>query len=585
MMDRGIVLKQFGDYYKAICPFHQEKTPSCSVNPAKGVYYCFGCGAKGDSIQFVMQYDNLSFAEAVLELAKSAGITLTQATPKQPHPAFEVLNQASLYYQQSLAHQPTHLQYLEDRQISQQLIEHFGLGSAPDEWDSLTRLFISQGVNTQLLQNVGLTKISQKNNTNYDTFRNRIMFPIRDERGRCLGFGARAIAPDQQPKYLNSPETNYYRKSQILYGVYEASLRQREMILVEGYLDVIRMHHHGFSNTVATCGTALTAQHIQKLKRITQKLTLLLDGDEAGHRAALKCCAMLLESGMEASVACLPPSEDPDSFLQKHGADAMTQILKSKRPLFQYLVHETFNQPQHDVQGKVQAVDSLIQVAHTVKRRDLREIMLTSIAETAGLPLQTILQNFQKSKTTHAFNQQPLNQTPTLPDEDEQIILATMLECYHTLATQKISNPTGKQTHNNTNECLQIIEYSLEPDEFQSLLAKDIYLLLQKKKENLNEKESVEDFEDFTKWTNDPNLLNTFNMLWIKRPSSARLNDVKLIIRRIKEQAIRRNFAQKRQEIPDDIEKMRLSREERMELAELADLFPIGKTTRSKIVR
>ena len=280
MMDRGVVLKQFGSNYKAICPFHQEKTPSCSVNPEKGVYYCFGCGAKGDIIKFMMQHDNLSFAEAVQELAKYAGITLTPEKSNQPqveNPAFQTLNQALEYYKSHLVHLPTHLQYLQSRQISQPLIDRFAIGAAPDSWDSLTRFLTSKGVDLQLLKSVGLIKESQKSHKMYDAFRDRIIFPIRDERGRCLGFGARAIKPDQQPKYLNSPETHYYHKSKVLYGLYEASFKQREAILVEGYLDVIRMHDYGFTNTVATCGTALTPKHLQTLKRFANQIILLLE--------------------------------------------------------------------------------------------------------------------------------------------------------------------------------------------------------------------------------------------------------------------------------------------------------------------
>ena len=274
----------------------------------------------------------------------------------------------------------------------------------------------------------------------------------------------------------------------------------------------------------------------------------------------------------------------------------MQDLLNMKKPLFQFLVHQTFNHQQYDVQGKLQAADDLVQIAHSVKRQELRQMMLISISEAANIPLPKILENFQKPQQTQHFSHSTQLQTPhqtiLLPEEsDEQIILSIMLECYSIIA---MSNPSSQHdTHKvianshlqknieTAKECLNTIAYALEPEEFQNHIAREIYRLFHQHKEELSKGEHL---ENFTKLTPHNDLLNTLNMLWLKRPVSIQLNDTKFIMRKIKEKAIENKFTHQLQHAHDDVEKMEISRQIRMELTDLAELFPIGNSTRQKIL-
>ena len=290
--DHGIVLKKTGVNFKGLCPFHSEKTPSFNVNSQRGFFHCFGCKASGDSIKFLMQIDRLSFTDSVQELAKRAGIPLernTRLTRNQnasEEMGLQCLREAASFYMEKIQGEEgkSASVYLQQRKVSGKMCERFQIGFSPDKWDETFKNLTQKKIPQSVIARTGLIKSSEKSGRFYDTFRGRLMFPIKDPRGRCIGFGARSLKPGDKPKYLNSPETAYYRKSRTLYGLHEGldEIRKKSRIIfVEGYLDVIRLHENGFTETVAPCGTALTAEHLKIVRRYAKTAILLFDGDSA----------------------------------------------------------------------------------------------------------------------------------------------------------------------------------------------------------------------------------------------------------------------------------------------------------------
>jgi len=324
--EHGITLKRAGANYKGLCPFHAEKTPSFSVNPLRGFFHCFGCNTSGDAIKFLIQYDRLSFSEAIEELSKRAGIPLEiesgssrRANPDEDK-GLRCLREAAAFYCEKLASPEGNfaVKYLGQRMVPENMWEQFQLGVSPDEWQGALNRLQQNKISVPDLLRTGLVKLSEKSGRHYDTFRGRLMFPIRDLRGRCIGFGARAIKSEDKPKYLNSPETSYYQKSHVLYGLYEglSSIRKlRRLIFVEGYLDVIRLHENGFTDSVAPCGTALTPEHLKIARKYANTVVLLFDGDSAGKNAALRHAHLLLPHALESYIITLPEGDDPDTFL------------------------------------------------------------------------------------------------------------------------------------------------------------------------------------------------------------------------------------------------------------------------------
>lgn len=294
-----IQLKKAGKNYSALCPFHKEKTPSFSVSPDKQFYYCFGCGAGGNALGFVMDHDQLDFPQAVEELAKRAGMEVPHEDsgrkhkPRQPvdSPLYPLLAAAADYYRQALKSHPTRksaVEYLKGRGLSGVIARDFGLGFAPPGWDNLMKHLGGDALQQKALIDAGLLIENAENGKRYDRFRDRVMFPIRDSRGRVIAFGGRVLG-DDKPKYLNSPETPVFHKGQELYGLYEARQTNRdldEIMVVEGYMDVIALAQQGLRNAVATLGTATSEEHLKRLFRIVPSVLFCFDGDAAGRKAA-----------------------------------------------------------------------------------------------------------------------------------------------------------------------------------------------------------------------------------------------------------------------------------------------------------
>jgi len=350
LVARRVALTRRGREHVGLCPFHKEKTPSFTVNDEKGFFHCFGCGAHGDVIGFVMQADNLAFPEAVERLAQAAGLEMPARRPadrqaaKKRESLYEVLARAAAWFEAQLA-APTGAAaraYLEERGLDPAVRARFRLGFAPDERAALKRALTGEGVSEQALVEAGLLVAPEDGGAPYDRFRGRIVFPITDSSDRVVGFGGRALG-DRGPKYLNSPETPVFRKGALLYGLALARKAAREagaLVVAEGYMDVIALYRAGVAHAVAPLGTALTEDQIRLLWRIAPEPVICFDGDAAGRRAAARVIERalpLLGPGRSLRFAALPPGEDPDSLLARRGPEAVKEALVRARPLVDLL--------------------------------------------------------------------------------------------------------------------------------------------------------------------------------------------------------------------------------------------------------
>ena len=340
-----VSLKKKGREYMACCPFHNEKTPSFTVSPEKQFYHCFGCGAHGTALGFLMDYERLEFLEAVEVLAQRAGLEVPRdanaSPPQSHHKLLALLEKAHAHFRSCLRAEPVATGYLKNRGLSGEVAARFGLGFAPDRFDSLLNALQGEASDAELLRS-GLVKKNVRGKL-YDCFRNRIMFAIRDRRGRVIGFGGR-VMDDVVPKYINSPETPVFHKGDVLYGMYEARKAKgapRNLVVVEGYMDVLALAQHGIENTVATLGTATTSQHVQQLFRYTQEIIFCFDGDRAGREAAWRAAEHTLpvfRDGLEAKFLFLPQGEDPDSLIRARGKEIFLQYVQDSIPLSEFIL-------------------------------------------------------------------------------------------------------------------------------------------------------------------------------------------------------------------------------------------------------
>ena len=334
-----IKLKKRGKNYVGLCPFHTEKTPSFNVSPERQMYHCFGCGVGGNAITFVMEYEKVSFVEAVRSLAEKSGITLPTGTAEDENVASEqeelygVCRAAGLFFHQTLTESTDGklaLEYLRHRGFTDETIRTFGLGYAPASWDATVNHFREKDVSMELLAKAGLVR-RREDGSYYDYFRGRAMFPVFSTTGRILGFGARKMLEDDPlGKYINSPETAIYNKSRILYGIHQSkeAIRENEnAILVEGYADLITVFQSGVKNVVASSGTALTQEQIQLIGRYAKSVTIVYDADTAGVAAASRGVELIVENGLDVRVVVLPEGEDPDSFVGKHGGEEFRKLV------------------------------------------------------------------------------------------------------------------------------------------------------------------------------------------------------------------------------------------------------------------
>ena len=352
VVGRSVKLKKAGANYQGLCPFHNEKTPSFSVSPTKQFYHCFGCGAHGSSINFLMEHFGMGFVEAVHELARDAGLTVPEDNSREGRDAAQKASQqlalsqwmdrAAAYYRLRLKETPAAIQYLKDRGVSGETAKRFGLGYAPAGWRNLEGVLPDYAAEDA--ERAGLV-IAGDEGRRYDRFRERVMFPIRNPRGQIIGFGGRVMGAGE-PKYLNSPEGPLFSKGHELYGLYEAREGIREtgrVLVVEGYMDVVMLHQYGCTYAVATLGTATTAVHITKLLRQADRIVFAFDGDSAGRRAAwraLENALPVLSDTKQLDFLFLPPEHDPDSFVREEGLEAFEALVRDALPLSSFLLKE-----------------------------------------------------------------------------------------------------------------------------------------------------------------------------------------------------------------------------------------------------
>lgn len=344
-----VQLKKRGSNFVGLCPFHQEKTPSFNVNPARDIYKCFGCGAGGDVFNFITEVESLSFPEVIRLLADRVGVSVPE--PNEPsedasetEAIYHALRFATRHFFENLKETSEAKEariYLTARGVTTDSVKSFGIGFAPDKWDDLLNHAEKNQLKPKLLERAGLIITRKEGRGFYDRYRHRIVFPIVSHVGKVLGFGGRVIDEKDEPKYINSPETLVYNKSRVLYGLYQARQEIRgkeETLLVEGYTDVVALHQAGFRNVVATCGTALTEEQIRLISRYAKRIVLLYDADVAGARAAVRSIDLILGQGLTAYAIALPEGHDPDSYLKEYGGEAFETYLKRHREDFVHFI-------------------------------------------------------------------------------------------------------------------------------------------------------------------------------------------------------------------------------------------------------
>lgn len=431
VVGRYVQLKKGGANYMGLCPFHNEKSPSFTVSPTKQFYHCFGCGAHGSAIGFLMEYSGSSFVDTVRDLAQSNGMVVPEEDRMLPGRRAEVqakslaltelMQQASDYYKQQLRHAPAAINYLKKRGLTGEIAARFGLGYAPDGWDGLRSVFSDYAMPELVEAGLVIDRSDEDGGSRkrYDRFRDRVMFPIRNTKGQVIGFGGR-IMEHGEPKYLNSPETPLFQKGNELYGLFEArqAIRDAGYVLVtEGYMDVVALAQMGFAQTVATLGTACTPVHVQKLLRQTDRVVFSFDGDGAGRRAAkraLEACLPHVGDDKIIQFLFLPTEHDPDSYVREFGAEAFARQVDEAMPLSQFFIRTV--SAEHDLQTAEGRAGTQFDA------RPLLQAMQPS-----GLRLQIVRSLAQLTQTT--------------PAEIE-----TMFELPQPVARQKLAPPKSKRS-------------------------------------------------------------------------------------------------------------------------------------------
>ncbi|MEN7342763.1 MAG: DNA primase [Pseudomonadota bacterium] len=398
-----IELRKAGREYKALCPFHGEKTPSFTISPNKGFYHCFGCGAHGTALGFLMEHDHLSFVEAVEELAGMMSLEVPREAGTGPardgriDHLFEVMERVATVYTKALKDHPPAIEYLQRRGIDGNTARDFRIGYAPDAWDTVLKAMPDSQNSVELLMAAGLI-IERDSGGHYDRFRDRIMFPIRDARGRIVGFGGRVLDKGE-PKYLNSPETVLFHKGRELYGLYEVRQKLRDiprLVVVEGYMDVVGLARYGVRFAVATLGTATTGDHIERLFRLTDQVVFSFDGDRAGRKAAwraLENALPKLTDGRELRFAFMPDGQDPDSLVASQGVKAFEQCLDESLPLSDFVIGELTAQVEADTaEGRAKVAAMAKPLLAKMPEGFYRETLLERIASEIHLDEKKVRQ-------------------------------------------------------------------------------------------------------------------------------------------------------------------------------------------------
>lgn len=411
LIEGRVPLKKAGANYQARCPFHQEKTPSFSVSPTKQFYHCFGCGANGNAIGFLMAFDRLTFVEAVEVLARFAGLEIpyenvggdeSKSEGSNLEPLYSLMAEAANYYFKELLRSQPAIDYLKNRGLTKTVVKKFLIGYAPNAWDSILSRFGNSPEQVKLLLAAGMV-IQGDRQKCYDRFRDRIMFPIRDRRGRFIGFGGRIINPKDTPKYLNSPETSIFHKGHELYGWHEVTQQHRHLkrvLIVEGYMDVAGLAESGIDYAMATLGTATSAEHIQRLFRLTREVVFCFDGDQAGVTAAwraLEVLLPLLQDEWQPRFIFLPQGEDPDTFVQKIGKEKFEEYIEKATTLSEFFFsHLTAEVDPQKMDHRAVLANKALQYLRKIPANLTREMLMQKLARMVHLPVEKLDQYLEE---------------------------------------------------------------------------------------------------------------------------------------------------------------------------------------------
>ncbi|HIK77134.1 MAG TPA: DNA primase [Gammaproteobacteria bacterium] len=546
VIGKRVEIKKAGKEYKACCPFHNEKTPSFTVSPEKGFYHCFGCGAHGTALGFLMDYERLTFVEAIEELAKMVGIPVPitkedRVVNKENNDLKSLLSRVSKHYEKNLKESTIAIEYFKSRGIDGKTARHYALGFAKKSYDDILKNFGKTDKDRKQLLACGL--LTEKDDGGYfDKFRNRVMFPIRNNRGEVVGFGGRVIA-DEEPKYLNSPGTVLFKKGELLYGLFESkkSIAERNSaIIVEGYTDVIGLYQFGVGNSLATLGTATTDNHINKIFRISDQIIFCFDGDDAGRKAAekaMKLCLPLVRKNKEAYFLILE-DEDPDEFIRKHGHKQFEARLATAQSTDEFLIN-ICNKTSDitSVKGKANAIENAMALVNTIQDGIYKDLMVEKIASEYNLTLEKLVNYVpsqkitKKASRTDAQRNKPayLKNRPSLINQAIRILL-------HKPELGKIIDLNNQFKHldqkgvNVLREIIQLIhakdsiKLATIIEHFQDQKLQRYLSQLAMDEGLINKNEMLSEFNDITQRLNIQDLRKELTIL-IERAKNKSLND------------------------------------------------------------
>lgn len=500
--------KGSGKYLWACCPFHDEKTPSFAITPDKGIYKCFGCGRSGDTLSFIMEHDGLSYVEAIrylaqkysIEIKESGDSDLAQQAQNEKDSLYIVLKFAHDYFRKNLTEtdegRSIGLSYLKERGIDTKTIDKFELGYSLSGWDDLHAYALENAYDENLLEKAGLI-VRKDESKVYDRFRGRVMFPIHSVSGKVIAFGARTLKKDDKPKYLNSPESDVYHKSHILYGIYHArqSIRQQDnCFLVEGYTDVISMHMASIENVVASSGTSLTIEQIKLIGRFSNNITVLYDGDPAGIKASLRGIDMILEAGMNVRTLVFPEGHDPDSYSQKLGSTAFAKFLEENtRDFISFKVDLFVTEAAGDPIKKAAAISDILHTIGKIPDGIKRSLYLKESARLLEMEeqiliteLNKILLRERKKKTQAPVQTEPPEYLPDWDTEEEVTPRAGEIIALHERECLRLLIRYGTREDNDQSPMYKYSMAELEEVEFITPSYKHVFEIYKREIENGN---------------------------------------------------------------------------------------------------
>ena len=453
-----VSLKKSGKNHIGLCPFHDDNTPSMHVNDEKGFFHCFSCGAGGDIFGFLMRYSNTGFREALKELAQKAGVRLPSPRPrtkgakkKEATTArfFEINSLVCSFYRQNLPRSGRDSaqarEYLKSRDVTSEIIEEFKLGFAPDSWDAVVKFASGNDISIKELEALGLVVARESGSGHYDRFRNRIVFPINEITGRICGFGGRTLTEDdpKHPKYMNSPESPVFDKKNVLYGLYHSKNeigRKRKAVLVEGYMDFIKLYANGMRNVVATLGTAFTNEHARLLRRFCEEVVIVYDGDAAGIRSAVRAGEILLEQGSSSSICRIPDGLDPDDYLEAYGPESLGELIGDAVDVSDFIIDDTFARYREKKMSSGESMRFLADMVSKIKDPVQRAEAVSKATGIFGIRESEFLSLIKTSDS--GKNRGSLAPVSLIPKKNvhEREIVRILLKFPHLLGAEKVEN-------------------------------------------------------------------------------------------------------------------------------------------------